>query len=115
LTALEAAGLDLLGTQLVVLSACETGVGAVKNGEGVFGLRRAFWLAGAKSMVMSLWKINDDATRDLMIEFYRNLTLGMAQTDALRATQLKMLQSKKGRHPFYWASFIQIGEGAPLR
>jgi CHAT domain-containing protein/Tfp pilus assembly protein PilF len=131
LTALEAAGLDLRGTKLVVLSACETGVGEVKNGDGVYGLRRALVLAGAESQVMSLWQVSDEATRDLMIGYYKRLQAGEGRTEALRAVQLEMLrggrdergtedrslsakrrgQIKQNRsHPFFWSSFIQSGD-----
>src|SRR5262249_48119741 len=84
LTALEAVGLDLRGTELVVGAVCETGVGEVKNGEGVYGLRRAVVMAGAESQVMSLWKVADDATRDLMVAYYRRLTHGEGRAEALR-------------------------------
>jgi CHAT domain-containing protein len=130
LTALEAAGLDLWGTKLVVLSACETGVGEVRNGAGVYGLRRALVLAGSESQVMSLWQVNDAATRDLMVMYYRRLQSGTGRTEALRLVQLEMLKSREPRagrqdrglisvategvtdrsHPFYWAAFIQSGE-----
>jgi tetratricopeptide (TPR) repeat protein len=114
LTALEAAGLDLFGTKLVVLSACDTGVGEVKNGEGVFGLRRALSLAGSETQVMSLWPVSDLGARDLMIEYYKALERGEGRGDGLRRVQLEMLRSKGRRHPFYWASFIQSGEWANL-
>ena len=129
LTALEASGLDLWGTKLVVLSACETGLGEVKNGEGVYGLRRALVLAGSESQVISLWQVSDEATRDLMVAFYKKLQAGEGRTAALSAVQLEMLRSndqtqagngrgltvgsgsKRDRsHPFFWASFIQSGD-----
>src|SRR5258705_12311291 len=105
LTALEASGLNLWGTKLVVLSACDTGLGEVRNGEGVYGLRRAFVLAGAESLVMSLWPVSDYPTKKLMTEFYQNLKQGMGRGEALRQAQLKMV--KENLHPFYWANFIQ--------
>lgn len=114
LTALETAGLNLWGTKLVVLSACDTGVGEVRNGNGVFGLRRALVLAGSESQVMSLWPVSDTATRDLMIAYYQGLQAGQGRTEALRRVQLKMLASGNRRHPYYWASFIQSGEWASL-
>jgi tetratricopeptide (TPR) repeat protein len=114
LTAYEAAGLDLFGTKLVVLSACDTGVGEVKNGEGVFGLRRALSLAGSETQVMSLWPVSDFGARDLMIEYYKALERGEGRGDGLRRVQLEMLKRKGRRHPFYWASFIQSGEWATL-
>jgi CHAT domain-containing protein/Tfp pilus assembly protein PilF len=133
LTAYEAAGLDLWGTRLVVLSACETGVGEVQNGDGVYGLRRALVLAGSESQVMTLWQVSDDATRDLMIEYYRRLQAGAGRGESLREVQLMMLSgaqkasggpqrglgsepvgSSRARdanwsHHFYWADFIQSG------
>jgi len=114
LTALEAAGLDLWGTKLVVLSACDTGVGEVKNGEGVFGLRRALALAGAETQVMSLWPVSDLGTRELMVEYYKGLQRGEGRGDGLRRVQLEMLKRKARKHPFYWASFIQAGEWGNL-
>jgi CHAT domain-containing protein len=115
LTALEAAGLDLAGTQLVVLSACETGVGAVRAGEGVFGLRRAFTVAGAETLVMSLWQVDDDATQRLMVEFYGRLAKGEGRGEALRQASLTLLRDPAHRHPFYWSSFISTGESGPMR
>jgi len=114
LTALEVAGLDLWGTQLVVLSACNTGLGEVKNGEGVYGLRRALVLAGAESQVMSLWPVSDRGTRELMIAYYRALQRGEGRGEALRQVQLRMLRSANRHHPYYWASFIQSGEWKSL-
>lgn len=112
LTALEVAGMDLWGTELVVLSACETGVGDVSNGEGVYGLRRALVLAGAESQVLTLWRVQDKRTRDLMLGFYRRLQSGEGQTEALRSAQLAMLRGRNAlsRHPFFWAGFIQSGD-----
>ncbi len=114
LTALEVTGLDLRGSKLVVLSACDTGMGEVKTGEGVFGLRRAFQLAGAESLVMSLWPVSDRVTRELMSAYYRNLKDGRGRGDSLREVQLQMIAKPARRHPFYWASFIQAGDWRPL-
>ena len=114
MTALEAAQLNLWGTKLVTLSACETGLGDVKNGEGVYGLRRALVLAGSEAQMMSLWPVSDEGTRELMVEYYTRLKAGEGRSEALRNTQLKMLKDPKRRHPFYWASFIQSGEWKKL-
>ncbi|MFN0303169.1 MAG: CHAT domain-containing tetratricopeptide repeat protein [Burkholderiales bacterium] len=114
LTALEAASLDLSGTGLVVLSACETGLGDIQNGEGVYGLRRALSIAGAASQVISLWKVADDATSDLMVEFYRRLRSGTGRSAALREAQLKLLADRNTAHPFFWAGFIASGEWRSL-
>jgi CHAT domain-containing protein/tetratricopeptide (TPR) repeat protein len=114
LTALEVAGLDLWGTKLVTLSACDTGVGEVKNGEGVQGLRRALVLAGSESQVMSLWPVLDTTTRDLMVPYYKALRQGRGRSDGLRQAQLRMLRSEDCQHPFYWAAFIQSGEWGSL-
>jgi len=114
LTASEFAGLDLWGTKLVVLSACDTGLGEVKNGDGVYGLRRALVLAGAESQVMSLWEVADKATRELMVGYYTGLQRGEGLSEALRNVQLKMLRSRERHHPYYWAGFIQSGEWANL-
>ncbi len=91
LTALEVTGMDLRGTDLVVLSACETGVGEVSVGEGVFGLRRAFVLAGAKNLVMSLWLVNDAITAAQMERFYKEFGAGAPAQEALRAAQLESI------------------------
>jgi CHAT domain-containing protein/Tfp pilus assembly protein PilF len=115
LTALEAAQLDLWGTKLVVLSACDTGVGEVRSGEGVYGLRRALVLAGAESQVMSLWPVSDRSTRDLMVGYYKGLSQNEGRGDALRRAQLQMLRGKAHSHPYYWASFILAGEWGNLK
>jgi CHAT domain-containing protein len=115
LTALEAAGLDLRGTRLVVLSACETGLGEVKNGEGVFGLRRAFVVAGAETLLMSLWQVADDATKDLMVSYYTRIARGEPRAEALRQAQLAMLKDPKTSRPFFWAAFISSGEAGSLK
>ncbi|MBS1120263.1 MAG: cellulose synthase subunit BcsC [Deltaproteobacteria bacterium] len=114
LTALEASGLDLWGTQLVVLSACETGVGTVTNGEGVYGLRRALVIAGAESLVMTLWQVDDLATRDLMTGYYERLQGGAGRSAALRDVQLEIQGIPKYAHPYYWASFVPAGDSSPL-
>lgn len=114
LTALEASGLNLWGTKLVVLSACDTGVGEIRNGEGVYGLRRSFVLSGAESLIMSLWPVSDATTRELMSNYYKNLKQAMGRGAALRQVQLEILKRPGRQHPFYWASFIHFGEWANL-
>ncbi|MBA4348538.1 MAG: kinesin [Thermodesulfovibrio sp.] len=101
-------GLNLKGTDLVVLSACETGVGDVKNGEGVFGLKRAFILSGAKTLVMSLWSVPSAETTELMTEFYTLISEGRSKSDALREAKLNMM--KKKSNPFYWGAFVMTGK-----
>jgi CHAT domain-containing protein len=114
LTALEASSLDLWGTKVVTLSACETGLGEWKNGEGVYGLRRSFFLAGAETLVMSLWPISDRVTRELMTDYYAGLKHGLGRGEALRHAQLNMLKRKDRQHPYFWASFIQSGQWRPI-
>jgi CHAT domain-containing protein/Tfp pilus assembly protein PilF len=114
LTALEVAGLNLWGTKLVVLSACDTGLGEVKNGEGVQGLRRALVLAGSESQVISLWAVPDEWAKDVIIPYYKRLRRGEGRAEGLRQVQLRMLRSKDLSHPFYWAAFIQSGEWGNL-
>ncbi|AKJ00725.1 tetratricopeptide repeat protein [Archangium gephyra] len=112
-TALELAGLDLWGTQLVVLSACDTGRGDVTLGQGVYGLRRAFIVAGAETVVMSLWQVKDDTTSELMGAYYRNLLAGRGRALALREAMLSLRATRP--HPHYWAPFIAVGRDTPLR
>ncbi|RKH66786.1 CHAT domain-containing protein [Corallococcus llansteffanensis] len=112
-TALELAGLDLWGTQLVVLSACDTGRGDIKLGQGVYGLRRAFLVAGAETVVMSLWKVEDQTTSTLMEAYYRNLLAGQGRAAALREAMRELRRTQS--HPHAWAPFIAMGRDAPLR
>jgi CHAT domain-containing protein len=114
MTALEASGLDLWGTELVTLSACDTGVGEVRTGDGVYGLRRAFVLAGAQAVVMSLWPVRDDVARDTMVAYYQRLRAGGGRGDALRDAKLAILRNATTRHPYFWAAFIQSGDSRPL-
>ena len=114
LTAMEASGLDLWGTKLVTLSACDTGLGEVKIGEGVYGLRRAFLLAGAETVMMSLWPVSDSVTTNLMSSYYKNLKKALGRRDALREVQLGMIGQAEQSHPYYWASFIVTGEWGKL-
>jgi CHAT domain-containing protein len=107
---MEVAGLRLRGTQLVVLSACKTGVGDTATGEGVYGLRRAFAISGAKTQVMSLWSVETDATQHLMTEYYKRLAQGEERGEALRQVQLEMLRGDTFQHPDFWAAFLPSGE-----
>jgi CHAT domain-containing protein len=113
-TAREIAGFDWWGTQLVVLSACQTGVGAVPSGDGVYGLRRALVLAGAESQVVSLWNVSDSSARVLMRDYYGELSRGAGRAEALRQAKLHLLHQPRYAHPYYWAAFIPAGDWRPL-
>lgn len=116
LTSMEVTAMDLTGTDLVVLSACDSGLGDVVAGEGVFGLRRAFELAGARRQVMSLWKVPDAETARLMRGFYAALKAGQDPARALAQAQRDLRDDPTGHFsaPFYWATFIVSGDPRPF-
>ena len=106
-----------LNADLVVLSACETGIGELKRGEGIISLARAFAYAGAKSIVTTLWSVDDAKTRDLMVFFYQNLKNGMTKDEALARARNDYFSQYKGTeaHPYFWAGFIAIGDMGAIR
>jgi CHAT domain-containing protein len=115
LTAEEVAALDLRGVDWAVLSGCDTGVGEIRVGEDVFGLRRAFQVAGVRTVIMSLWAVEDEGTRHWMTELYRGrLSKKLSTADAVRAAGLVVLHQRRGRglstHPYYWAGFVASGD-----
>lgn len=119
LTAEEARSLDLDGTQLVTLSACETGQGEPSTaGQGIYCLPRAFLIAGAETLVISLWRVHDEATKDLMRLYYGKLLDRHTPGDRLGA-MVEAMQELRHRpersHPYYWAPFLVIGQDGPLR
>jgi CHAT domain-containing protein len=102
-----------LKADLVVLSACQTGKGKLERGEGILGLPRVFFYAGARSVMLTLWRINDESTAKFMSLFYRYLSEGNDKAQALRLTKLEMINSKFS-HPFYWAVFILNGDSKSI-
>jgi CHAT domain-containing protein len=116
-TAEELGGLDLLGTELVILSACEVRAGQASGGEGILGLRRAFVQAGASGLVLPLWRADDGAMRDLMTGLYRRCLSGNRPADALTALQREALARQRALggepNPFDWAGFVAGGVGVP--
>ncbi|MEO8472499.1 MAG: CHAT domain-containing tetratricopeptide repeat protein [Chryseolinea sp.] len=106
-TAYEVMNLDLTHTHLVVLSACETGLGKLENGEGVYGLQRSFLQAGARNILISLWKVDDQITQELMVKFYQYLFQGKPEREALKLAQIDLM--KKNSNPVGWGSFIVVG------
>jgi CHAT domain-containing protein len=104
----DVAKMNLLGAELIVLSACVTALGNVNNSEGVFGLQRAFKLAGAQTLVMSLWEVNDKATSIIMGEFYRNWLSGMSKQEAFKAAQRSLRKDGRFSEPYFWAACVMM-------
>src|SRR5262249_20794375 len=115
LTAEEVASLNLEGVEWAVLSACDSGLGELKSGEGVFGLRRAFQVAGVRTVIMSLWSVDDQATGQWMRALYlARLQKHLDTADAMHEAGLTMLRDRRAKgqstHPFYWAAFVAAGD-----
>jgi CHAT domain-containing protein len=107
--------LDLQGTEWAVLSACDTGLGEIRAGEGVFGLRRAFQIAGARTIIMSLWSVEDESTRVWMHALYEGrLQRRLDTAAAVREAGLTVLRARRAKgqstHPFYWGAFVAAGD-----
>ena len=116
LTALEVTQLDWNGTELVVISGCESGLGEIKNGEGIYGLKRAISVAGAKSSLLSLWKVDDNSIAVFMKSYYERLVAGEGRAEALINTQKEFRnhKNKNFRHPYIWAAFQLSGDWRPI-
>ena len=114
MTAEEIALMDLQGTELVVLSACGSGLGAVSAGEGVYGLRRAFQNAGAQTIISTLFEVPDKDSGQIMRGFYEGLKQKKGKLEALHEAQLRMIKGRRktegAAHPFFWASFVLTGD-----
>ena len=113
-TAEEIAMMDLQGTELVVLSACGSGLGKVSAGEGVDGLRRAFQNAGARTIISTLFKVPDKESAQMMKRFYEGLKAGKGKLESLHEAQLSVIAERRKKegtaHPFFWASFVLLGD-----
>jgi CHAT domain-containing protein len=116
LTALEVARLNWKGTEMVVISACQSGKGDITAGEGVYGLKRAIAVAGARSSLLSLWNVDDRATAAFMVSFYSKLKAGIGRSDALSTTQKEFREHEiiSWRHPYVWAAFQLSGDWGRL-
>jgi len=101
--------LDLSGTRLVVLSACETGLGEIHEGEGVYGLRRSFQEAGVAEVISSLWEVSDAGTQALMTDLYARILQGTPAREALRDVQIAMIDSPEWGYPYVWSAFMIVG------
>ena len=119
LSALEITGLNLSDTQLAVLSACSTAYGSLVSGDGMYGIQRSLAVAGARSSLLSLWKVDDEATSEFMSRFYARLLLGESRNGALLATQSEFRDgiARNGiwRHPYYWAAWQLVGDWRPIK
>jgi len=102
--------LDWRGVSLVTMSACSSGKGKLGAGDDLVGLTRGFMFAGAPSILCSLWDVDDEATRVLMVSFYKNYLSGMSKPQALRNAQIAMQETKKWSHPYYWSAFVLFGD-----
>ena len=118
----EASNLKLNDTELVVLSACRTALGSLKAGDGIFGLQRALTIAGARSTLLSLWKVDDAATAEFMGRYYQRLKSGEGRSDALASVQAEFrsgkVQSPSGaswKEPYYWAAWQLVGDWRPIK
>jgi len=107
---------DLFGTELVTLAACSTGLGDLHDSEGIYGLQRGVQVAGARSVMTSLWPVEDEATRDWMLRYYRRLISGMGRADALAAVHEEFRQhpNTDWRHPYFWAGWQLVGDWRPI-
>jgi CHAT domain-containing protein len=105
-----------LNAKLTVLSACNTGSGQLKKGEGIMSLARGFLYAGCPAIIMSLWEVEDESGTEIMTSFYKNLKKGKNKDESLRLAKLKYLESVNSRraHPHYWLGFVSIGDNSPL-
>ena len=113
LTALQMVGMHLQGTRMVVLSTCNSGIGDIARGQGVYGLRRALLIAGAETLVTSLWRVDDRVTAELMRQFYTQVRAGRTRGEALRHAALAIRHQHP--HPYYWSPFILVGDSSPLK
>ena len=104
-----------LSNQLVVLSACETGVGEVQQGEGIMSMAHGFAMAGSQAIIPTLLSINDNSSAQIIVDFFRNLKNGEKKNEALRNAKLNFIKNNPDTSPFYWAPFIAIGDINPIQ